>query len=76
MPEGVVVRREGAGFVVLGRAAERAVGLSDLTDPDAAALVQRRLRRLGVDRALARAGARPGDDVRIGKLTFTYSEDT
>jgi GTP-binding protein len=76
VPEGVVVRREGAGFVVLGRAAERAVGLSDLTDPDAAALVQRRLRRLGVDRALARAGARPGDDVRIGKLSFTYSEDT
>jgi len=76
VPEGVVVRREGAGFVVRGRAAERAVGLSDLTDPDAAALVQRRLRRLGVDRALARAGARPGDDVRIGKLSFTYSEDT
>lgn len=74
--EGVVVERHGHGFVVAGRAAERAVGLSDLTDPDAMALVQRRLKRLGVDRALARAGARPGDDVRIGRLSFTYSEDT
>ncbi|HXZ83566.1 MAG TPA: GTPase ObgE [Acidimicrobiales bacterium] len=74
-PEGVVVAREGRGFVVLGRAVERAVGVSDLTDPDALALVQRRLKRLGVDRALARAGARPGDDVRIGQLSFTYSED-
>jgi GTP-binding protein len=74
--EGVVVEREGNGFVVVGRAVERAVGLSDLTDPDAMALVQRRLKRLGVDRALARAGARPGDDVRIGQLSFTYSEDT
>jgi GTP-binding protein len=75
-PEGVVVAPEGRGFVVLGRAAARAVGVSDLTDPDALALVQRRLKRLGVDRALARAGARPGDDVRIGKLSFTYSEET
>ncbi len=75
-PEGVVVAREGGGFVVVGRTVERAVGLSDLTDPDAMALVQRRLKRLGVDRALARAGARPGDDVRIGQLSFTYSEDT
>jgi GTP-binding protein len=73
--EGVAVAREGRGFVVVGRAAERAVGLSDLTDPDALALVQRRLKRLGVDRALARAGARPGDDVRIGGLSFTYRED-
>jgi GTP-binding protein len=76
VPEGVVVAREGGGFVVVGRTVERAVGLSDLTDPDAMALVQRRLKRLGVDRALARAGARPGDDVRIGQLSFTYSEDT
>jgi len=74
-PEGVVVEREGQGFVVLGRPVERAVGLSDLTDPDALALVQRRLKRLGVDRALARAGARPGDDVRIGRLSFTYGAD-
>ncbi|MGA8297225.1 MAG: GTPase ObgE [Acidimicrobiales bacterium] len=75
LPEGVVVEREGGGFVVAGRAAERAVALSDLTDPDALSLVQRRLRRLGVDRALARAGAKVGDDVRIGGLTFTYRED-
>ncbi|MGD0219188.1 MAG: GTPase ObgE [Acidimicrobiales bacterium] len=73
--EGVVVKRDRRGFVVVGRAVERAVSVSDLTDPDALALVQRRLRRLGVDRALARAGVRPGDDVRIGGLSFTYSED-
>jgi GTPase len=75
LPEGVLVERRGAAFVVTGRDAQRAVGLSDLTDPDALALVQRRLKRLGVDRALAKAGARPGDDVEIGGLTFTYGED-
>jgi GTPase len=73
--ERVVVEREGTGFVVRGRAVERAVALSDLTNPEALVLAQRRLRRLGVDRALARAGAKTGDDVRIGDLTFTFRED-
>ena len=56
-PEGVDVRRAGAGaWVVVGRAAERAVALSDLNDGGAQAEAVRRLRRLGVDRALTRAG--------------------
>ena len=51
------------GWAVSGRAAQRAVALSDLTNPEALAYAQGRLRRLGVDRALARAGARAGDRV-------------
>jgi GTPase len=75
-PEGVAVERAGSGtWVVRGRAAERAVALSDLTDEGAQAEVVRRLRRLGVDRALARAGARDGDDVTVGAMTFTWGED-
>ena len=73
--EGYEVRREGGGWVVEGREAVRAVALSDLTRADALAEAQRRLRRLGVDRALARAGAQPGDPVRIGGLVFDYAED-
>jgi GTPase len=73
--EGYEVRREGAGWVVEGREAVRAVALSDLTRADALAEAQRRLRRLGVDRALARAGAQPGDPVRIGGLVFDYAAD-
>jgi Obg family GTPase CgtA-like protein len=61
--------------VVLGRSALRAVALSDLTDDQAVAYVQERLRRLGVERALVRAGARDGDVVHLGKLTFTYESD-
>ena len=55
--------------------ATRAVALSDLTRPEALAEAHRRLQRLGVDRALARAGARPGDPVRIGSLVFDYQDD-
>ncbi len=74
-PEGVVVRRAGDAWEVTGRDALRAVSVSDLTNPDALALVQRRLRRLGVDRALSRAGARQGDSVRVGDMTFEFLPD-
>ena len=70
----IEVERDGGRWVVTGREALRAVAVSDLTDPDALAHVQRRLKRIGVDRALARAGAREGDTVRIGGLEFSYEE--
>jgi len=72
-PEQIAAQRLSPGvFEVIGRAAERAVGLSDLTDDQALDVVLARLRRLGVDRVLARAGARDGDEVRIGELGFTW----
>ncbi|MBW3611591.1 MAG: GTPase ObgE [Actinobacteria bacterium] len=72
--EGFRVERRDDGFVVVGRQAERAVAVSDLTNRDAMAYVHGRLKRLGVDRALARAGARDGDTVRIGTMTFEFEE--
>jgi GTP-binding protein len=73
--EGYTVAREGGGWVVEGREAVRAVNLSDLTRHDALAEAHRRLQRLGIDKALARAGARPGDTVRIGSLVFDYEDE-
>jgi GTPase len=74
--EGYRVERDVDGsWVVVGRQAERAVALSDLTNPEALDEAHRRLRALGVDRALARAGVGPGDEVRIGRLSFDYEED-
>ncbi|MHB8243760.1 MAG: GTPase ObgE [Acidimicrobiales bacterium] len=75
LPEAVGVERGEGGFIVTGRDAMRAVALSDLTDPDALALAQRRLRRLGVDKALVRAGAKAGDPVRIGDLVLEWEPD-
>jgi GTP-binding protein len=76
VPEGVDVRKIEAGvWQVVGRAAERAVAFSDLEDDGALAEAVRRLKRLGVDRALARAGAREGDEVTVGAMTFTWGED-
>ncbi|MCY4067935.1 MAG: GTPase ObgE [Acidimicrobiaceae bacterium] len=73
----VAVRRlDGRLWEVRGRAARRAVALSDLTDAGALAYMQDRLRRLGVEKALARAGAVYGDEVRIGDFSFAYLADT
>jgi GTP-binding protein len=69
-----VEREDDGSFVVVGRQAERAVAVNDLTNSEALRYVQERLRRLGVDRALARAGAQQGDKVRIGGLVFDYDE--
>jgi GTP-binding protein len=75
-PSGFAVERAPDGaFVVRGRPAERAVALSDLTDAQALAYAQSRLRRLGVDRALVRAGVRQGDVVRVGAFTFEYEPE-
>jgi len=76
LPEGFTVERVGEHeFAVLGKVAERAVALNDVTTDEAADYVQGRLRRLGVDRALARAGARDGDTVHIADLSFTWYRD-
>jgi GTP-binding protein len=75
-PSGIAVERASdGGWQVLGRPALRAVALSDLTNADALAYAQGRLRGLGVDRALARAGARAGDRVHIGGFEFDYEPD-
>lgn len=76
LPDGFSVEKVGDGeFVVVGKVAERAVALNDVTTDEAADYVQGRLRRIGVDRALAKAGARDGDTVHIGDLSFTWFRD-
>jgi GTP-binding protein len=70
-----IERRDDGSFDVIGREAERAVGLSDLTNIDALDEAHARIRRLGIDRALARAGANDGDVVHIGALSFEYEDD-
>ena len=75
-PEGIRVVREIDGTLrVVGRDAQRAVALSDLTNPDALAEAQRRLNKLGVNKALGKAGAKVGDMVHIGAMSFEYGED-
>jgi GTP-binding protein len=76
VPQEITVRRQGAnGWRVEGRAARRAVRFQDLTDDQALAEIVHRLRELGVDRLLTRAGVRDGDVVTIGTLSFEWWRD-
>jgi GTP-binding protein len=76
LPEGFSVERVDEGvYEVFGKVVERAVALNDVTTDEAADYIQDRLRKIGVDRALARAGARDGDEVRIGEISFTWYRD-
>ncbi|HSJ34932.1 MAG TPA: GTPase ObgE [Acidimicrobiia bacterium] len=66
------VRQQDGIWLVEGVAARRAVAFADLTNPEAADMAATRLRRMGVDAALAAAGAEAGDEVQIGDLSFEY----
>jgi GTP-binding protein len=73
--EGFSVARDDDGaWRVTGKTAERVVAMADLTNEEAVQYVQDRFRRMGVERALARAGAREGDTVRIGPVELEYVE--
>jgi GTP-binding protein len=67
-----VVRREGERFRVVGRGVERWVAETDFEDPRKIVQLQRRLVKEGVERQLAAAGARRGDEVVIGDRAFEF----
>jgi GTP-binding protein len=59
-------------YAVHGRAFERWVIQTEIANDEAVAFLQRRLARAGVERALEQAGARDGDSVTIGPITFEF----
>ena len=70
---GVAVQRGDDGaWTVLGRNAERAIAMNDMTNVLALRVIHKRLEQLGVNKALVRAGARTGDRVRIAAFEFDY----
>lgn len=69
----IVVTRESDVFVVAAPRAERLVKRSDLRRWEGMAQFLRELHRLGVATALERAGAQPGDRVRIGTLEMEWA---
>ena len=71
----VEVRRENGAYRVVSSRAEQLIARYDLTNPDAVRYVQERLVSLGVEDALARAGAREGDEVRIGEQAFDFTPE-
>ena len=69
------VKREDHGWRVLGRRVERAVVATDMTNEEAVTRLQRSLIVMGVEKELERAGARAGDEVRIGDVSFDFEPE-
>jgi GTP-binding protein len=65
-----VTQNEEGVYVVDGEGVEKLVARYDLDNEDALAHLERRLRGLGVIRALEAAGFEPGDDVEIAGIVF------
>jgi GTP-binding protein len=81
----VIIRPEAEGgrverlgeheFRLVGRQVERVVALNDVTTPEALSYIDYALKRLGVHKMLAKAGARDGDIVWISSFSFEYRAD-
>ena len=70
--KGVRVERENGTYVVSGESVERLALKTDWENPEGVERFQRELERRGVVSALRRAGAQPGDEVRIGETVFDF----
>jgi GTP-binding protein len=71
---GFQVRALGGGrFELDGRFVRRAAAMLEPTLPEAVERFQRSLKKIGVDRALKRAGIAEGDMVRCGEFEFEWS---
>ena len=64
------VRQDGADEFL-----ERVVALNDVTTPEALSYIDFQMKRLGVPKMLARAGARDGDVVWVANFSFEYQSD-
>jgi GTP-binding protein len=59
----------------VGRQVERIVALNDVTTHEALAYIDHQMKRLGVPKLLAKAGANDGDIVHVAKFSFEYQSD-
>ncbi len=69
---GASVHKEGNTFVVVAPELERIVARVDMTSPEVRSQLHKQLVRLGVSRALERAGVKPGDKVRCGNFEWEW----
>ena len=75
--QGFTIQNMGGGhFALRGKYVERVSAMLDVSLPEAIQRYQNTLRRIGVDRALKKAGIKAGDKVRCGEFEFEWSDKT
>jgi GTPase len=69
------VERDGEAFRVKGAKVERLAAMTHFEQEEAVRRFQNILKKMGVEKELARQGAVPGDTVKIGPIEFFYEID-
>jgi GTP-binding protein len=69
---GFIVIREGSKYILEGKSVRRAVLMTDLENEQAVMMLRRRLKHMGVIRALIEEGAKDGDTVVVDDTEFTF----
>jgi GTP-binding protein len=69
------IEHENGAWRVRGRRPERAVATTNMDNEEAVARLQRTLLKMGVEKALQEAGARMGEEVRIGDTAFDFEPE-
>ena len=59
-------------FQVIGRRIEQIVTMSDFDNPEAVARIYDVIQKMGINKELHRAGARFGDEIKIGNKIIIY----
>jgi len=70
--EGATIGKDGDTFVLHAPALARIITRGDLTSAAMRSQLNRELVRLGLDKALRKAGAGPGDRIRCGELDWEW----
>lgn len=68
----VSAHKEGDTFIIVAPEAERVITRMDMTNPEVRWQLQGQLARLGVTKALQKAGVKPGDKVRCGNVEWEW----
>jgi GTP-binding protein len=66
------VQRDGNAFILIAPELERVVARIDMTSPEVRWQFKKQLQRLGVGRALEKAGIKPGDKIRCGDIEWEW----
>ena len=67
-----IAREEANVYRVYGKQVERMVVQTEMDNEEAVSFLQHRFKRIGLEDALSRAGARDGDEIRICGYAFEY----
>ena len=67
-----MITKEGSKYILTGKTVRRTVLMTDLENEQAVMILHKKLKQMGVIRALTEAGAKDGDSVVVDDTEFTF----